>query len=93
MSPPQAASTFTGIAPLATYLAGSDDVKSCLVRYWSYYAYGTPGWSQDACTYNAIKQEAATGQLRAQERPDRQSCTRRGSPSESEIPASLTHTR
>jgi hypothetical protein len=52
--------TFTGIGPLATYLAGSDDVKSCLVRYWSYYAYGTPGWSQDACTYNAIKQEAAS---------------------------------
>jgi hypothetical protein len=51
--------TFTGIGPLATYLAASDDVKSCLVRYWSYYAYGTPGWSQDACTYNAIKQEAA----------------------------------
>jgi hypothetical protein len=51
--------TFTGIAPLATYLAGSDDVEGCVVRYWSYYAYGTPGWAQDACTYNAIRQEAA----------------------------------
>ena len=51
--------TFTGIGPLATYLAGSDDVKACLVRYWSYYAYGTPGWQQDACTYNAVGQEAA----------------------------------
>jgi hypothetical protein len=58
--PPSGAEfTFTGIAPLATYLASSEDVKSCLVRYWSYYAYGTPGWTQDACTYNAIKQEAA----------------------------------
>jgi hypothetical protein len=51
--------TFTGIGPLATYLAGSDDVKACLVRYWSYFAFGTPGWSEDACTYSAIKQEAA----------------------------------
>jgi hypothetical protein len=60
VDPPAGAElTFTGIGPLATYLAGSDDVRSCLIRYWSYYAYGAPGWSQDACTYNAIKQEAA----------------------------------
>jgi hypothetical protein len=51
--------TFTGIGPLATYLAGSDDVKACLVRYWSYFAYGTPGWPEDDCTYSAIRQEAA----------------------------------
>ena len=50
---------FNGISELAGYLAGSDDVKQCLVRYWSYYAYGTSTWAQDACTYTAVQNEAA----------------------------------
>lgn len=44
---------------LETYLARSQDLRSCLVRYWSYYAFGTAGWAQDACTYDAIRAEAA----------------------------------
>ena len=44
---------------LQTYLAQSDDVKKCLVRYWSYYAFGVASWAQDGCTYDAIRTEAA----------------------------------
>jgi len=50
--------TFNGVAELATWLAANDDVKRCLVRYWSYYAYGNASWDQDACTYNAVQTEA-----------------------------------
>jgi hypothetical protein len=49
----------SGPAGLQTYLAQSEEVKTCLVRYWSYYAFGTAGWSQDACTYDAIRKDAA----------------------------------
>jgi hypothetical protein len=31
-----------------------------MVRYWSYYAFGSPGWDQDGCTYDAIGSEAST---------------------------------
>jgi hypothetical protein len=51
----------SGMGQLASYLAGSDDTKNCMVRYWSYYAYGSVSWAQDACTYDAIRQEAAAG--------------------------------
>ena len=50
---------FDGVAALESYLAGNADVKSCLVRYWSFYAYGSASWVQDACTYAAIRDEAA----------------------------------
>ena len=50
----------TGTNSLASYLAGSDDVKRCMLRYWSYYAYGASSWSQDACTYDAIYTEASS---------------------------------
>jgi hypothetical protein len=46
---------------LQTYLGNSDDLKHCMVRYWSYYAYGTSSWAQDGCTYDAIQTEAASG--------------------------------
>ncbi|HEX2669510.1 MAG TPA: DUF1592 domain-containing protein [Polyangiaceae bacterium] len=49
----------TGEHGLQTYLAQSDAVKSCLVRYWSYYAFGSASWSQDKCTYDSIRGEAA----------------------------------
>jgi hypothetical protein len=55
--------TFNGLGGpggLAAYLAGSDDVRQCLIRYWSYYSYGSASWPQDACTYNSIYQEAAS---------------------------------
>ena len=48
------------LAPgLQTYLADSQAVKECMVRYWSYYAFGVASWEQDACTYEAIRTEAA----------------------------------
>ncbi len=56
--------SFTGLSgpgSLQAYLATNADVKSCMVRHWAYYAYGTSSWAQDACTYNAIRQEATGG--------------------------------
>ncbi|HKO50265.1 MAG TPA: DUF1588 domain-containing protein [Polyangiaceae bacterium] len=49
----------SGPGGLQGYLAKSDEVKNCVVRYWSYYAFGSAGWAQDKCTYDAIKREAA----------------------------------
>jgi len=60
ISPPTGGDkSFDGISELATYLGADDDVKHCLVRYWSYYAYGNASWDQDACTYAAVASEAA----------------------------------
>jgi hypothetical protein len=50
----------SGTNGLNTYLAGSDAVRRCMLRYWSYFAYGASTWSQDACTYDSIYQEAST---------------------------------
>jgi hypothetical protein len=50
----------TGTNSLASYLAASDAVKKCMLRYWTYFAYGASTWSQDACTYDAIYQEASS---------------------------------
>jgi hypothetical protein len=55
---------FDGVGPLATYLAGSDDVKRCFVRFWSYFAYGRASWEQDACTYDAVRANAGQYGLR-----------------------------
>lgn len=49
----------SGPQGLQTYLAQSDEVKKCLVRYWSYYAFGSASWAQDGCTYDAIRAEAS----------------------------------
>ena len=35
-------------------------MKRCMLRYWSYFAYGASSWSQDACTYDAIYTEASS---------------------------------
>jgi hypothetical protein len=48
----------SGAQGLQTYLAQSEDLKECLVRYWSYYAFGQASWAQDGCTYDAIRAEA-----------------------------------
>jgi hypothetical protein len=56
--------TFDGVAQLSAYLSTSDDVKTCLVRLWSYAAYGTSTWPQDACTYDAINTGAGQYGLR-----------------------------
>jgi hypothetical protein len=50
----------SGSGSLSAYLAKSDDVTRCMERYWTYYAYGSSSWSQDACTYNAIYSESQT---------------------------------
>jgi hypothetical protein len=50
----------SGAGSLSAYLAQSDDVTRCMERYWTYYAYGSSSWTQDACTYNAIYSESQT---------------------------------
>jgi hypothetical protein len=50
----------TGSGSLGAWLAQSNDLNSCMVRYWSYVAYAASSWAQDACTYAAIRQEAAS---------------------------------
>lgn len=54
--------SFDGLTELENSLAGDQDVQRCLVRYWAYYAFGSASWSQDACTYQAILDDAAAGQ-------------------------------
>ncbi len=50
----------SGSGSLSAYLAQSDDVERCMMRYWSYYAYGTSSWKQDACTYDSIYTAASS---------------------------------
>lgn len=54
---------FSGVTELTDYLAASEDVKACMVRYWSYYAFGGT-WEQDGCTYEKVQQEAAVDEYR-----------------------------
>jgi hypothetical protein len=49
----------SGPGSLGEYLSESDDVQRCMLRYWTYFAYGSSSWAQDACTYDAIYQEAS----------------------------------
>jgi hypothetical protein len=51
---------FDGLPGLTNYLTtqATDAVNACLVRYWSYYAFGTAGWNEDQCTYDAIAEQA-----------------------------------
>jgi hypothetical protein len=53
--------SLAGLSDLSQYLASSDDVQRCMQRYWTYYAYGSSSWKQDACTYDAIYKEAQGG--------------------------------
>jgi hypothetical protein len=48
----------SGTGSLSAYLAQSDDVSRCMMRYWTYFSYGSSSWSQDGCTYDSIYQEA-----------------------------------
>lgn len=52
--------TFEGVAGLTDYLVNQagDAVNACMVRYWSYFAFGAAGWSEDQCTYSAIAEQA-----------------------------------
>jgi hypothetical protein len=50
---------FKGLGELNEYLAGNPDVRQCLARFMSYFAYGATGWTEDGCTRDAIIGEAA----------------------------------
>lgn len=50
-----------GLQSLNDYLGQSDEARSCLIRYWSYYAYGRDDWQQKECNHDAIRAEAAEG--------------------------------
>jgi hypothetical protein len=51
----------SGPGSLSEYLAQSDDVRRCMMRYWTYYAYGSSSWAEDGCTYDAVYKEASSG--------------------------------
>ncbi len=48
-----------GLQTLSDFLAGSEEARSCFIRYWSYYAYGQQDWEQQECNHDAIRAEAA----------------------------------
>jgi hypothetical protein len=54
---------FDGVGELAAALAQSEEARACLVRYWSYFAYGVASWPQDTCTQQNLVAEAAKGQF------------------------------
>jgi hypothetical protein len=49
-----------GADSLTEYLVGNEAVRSCLVRYWSYYAHGRMDWEQRICNHDAVRREATT---------------------------------
>ena len=48
-----------GVGSLSDYLTSSDEARACLIRYWSYYAYGRDEWQDRACNHDAIRAEVA----------------------------------
>ncbi len=48
-----------GVQSLSDYLAGSDEARSCFIRYWSYYAHGRAEWEQYECNHDGIRAEVA----------------------------------
>ncbi len=48
-----------GLQSLSDHLSTSDEARSCLIRYWSYYAYGREGWPEQECNHDAIRRESA----------------------------------
>jgi hypothetical protein len=51
---------FNGMAELNDYLSKNEEVKECMVRFMSYFAYGATGWAEDGCTRDSIVNEAKT---------------------------------
>lgn len=47
-----------GVGDLSSYLASSELVQSCLVRFWTYYAYGRDTWANKQCNHDAVRREA-----------------------------------
>lgn len=46
------------VEDLSSYLATSEAVQSCLVRFWTYYAYGRDTWASKQCNHDAVRREA-----------------------------------
>ncbi len=55
--------TFDGVGELATTLAQTQEARACIVRYWSYFAYGVASWPQDACTLSSLVDESSKSQF------------------------------
>jgi hypothetical protein len=53
---------FNGVAELEAALAKSAEARACLIRYWSYFAFGVASWPQDGCTQSKLLEESAKGQ-------------------------------
>jgi hypothetical protein len=51
---------FKGLGELNDYLSKNDEVRQCMVRFMSYFAYGATGWTDAGCTIDAINAEAQT---------------------------------
>jgi hypothetical protein len=49
---------FKGLRQLDDYLSSNEEVRQCMVRFLSYFAYGAVGWNEDGCTRDAITAEA-----------------------------------
>lgn len=49
---------FAGPSQLVALIASSDEAKQCMARNMVVYAYGLTTWPQDACTLNAVTQDA-----------------------------------
>jgi hypothetical protein len=47
-----------GPQSLIDYLSTSDQVRACLVRYWSYYAHGRDNWPDKKCNDDAVRRES-----------------------------------
>jgi len=50
--------TFKSLGELNSHLASNENVRDCMVRFMSYFAYGATGWADDGCTHDAITTEA-----------------------------------
>jgi hypothetical protein len=50
--------SFKGFKEMNDYLATNTEVRQCMVKFMSYFAYGAAGWADDGCTLNAITAEA-----------------------------------
>jgi hypothetical protein len=53
---------FNGLGELGATLAKTEEAKACLIRYWSYFAFGVASWPQDGCTQAKLLEESAKGQ-------------------------------
>jgi hypothetical protein len=48
-----------GPSSLTDYLATSDRVQACVIRYWSYYAHGRDDWTAKQCNDDRVRLDSA----------------------------------